>query len=45
MKKKIILNLRKKKFLKKKTNFARKKLKRFDINYHVELYKKIFDKI
>jgi len=45
MAKKIILHFGNKKILKKKTNFARKKLKRFDINYHVKLYKKIFDKI
>ena len=45
MGKKIILHFKNKKILKKKTNFARKKLNRFDINYHVKLYKKIFDKI
>ena len=45
MGKKIILHFKNKKILKKKTNFARKKLNRFDINYHVRLYRKIFDKI
>ena len=45
MSKKIILHFQNKKILYSKTNFAQKKLYRFEINNHVNKYKEIFEKI